>query len=182
MVENDTLYEIKLSDVGATPRYWHDTLSGTFFTNGAHWGLFDAALSLAVSGVERGNLYVFSVEISGRVLVECDRCLRPLWLPLDFDGVVRVARASIEEPIIEEEYWQVPQGEMRVNFAPYIAESVYLSLPMQHHHGQYGTSEEDCDPSVLALLRAQAQPTAQSFLNEESLAALQQMKAALEDN
>lgn len=127
-------------------------LGDDFFPDGADWGVYGARLTLRLRVGCDSPRYPVEVTMEGSVTLECDRCLQRMDFPLGFSGVLVLQRAEVGEVQMEEDDWMIPQEAERVDIGPWIRESIYLSVPMRHYHGLRGTSEGDCNPSVLELI------------------------------
>lgn len=99
------------------------------------------------------GVLTLSFRITGRVTVECDRCLEDCDLPVDYTGQLAV-KFTDRELEAGEEYdgevlWLNPQaGEL--NVAQYIYESIALSLPYQRVHPDGADGKPSCNPDMLA--------------------------------
>jgi uncharacterized metal-binding protein YceD (DUF177 family) len=82
--------------------------------------------------------------IEGEVTCECDRCLEPCSVPIDYEGSL-VVRISDEEGEYDGEIMWVNPADNEVDFTQYIYESIVLSLPYQRVH-----PEGECNPDMLA--------------------------------
>ncbi len=87
------------------------------------------------------------VEISGRVTVECDRCLEDCEIPVEYAGRLVVKFAEEIREYDGEVLWLSP-AESEVDLAQYIYESIVLSLPYQRVH-----PEGECNPEMLERFR-----------------------------
>ncbi len=120
-------------------------LGDDFFVDGEVWGVEGGSIRAEVETHREGNLYRFLVTLGGTLVLECDRCLEPFDLPMGFRGVLAVQRMSGGESRREGEEWAVPDSSNVIDIAPFIRESLYLSIPMRHYHGMAGTDEADCN-------------------------------------
>ncbi len=84
-----------------------------------------------------------AVEVVGRVVVPCDRCLEDCEVPIAYEGNLVVKFSSEEQEYDGEVMWLTPADD-EVNLAQYIYESVVLSLPYQRVH-----PEGECDSEML---------------------------------
>mgnify|MGYP002743883654 FL=1 len=125
-----------------------------FLRNEEAWDVMGGSMTVRVHAVRDGNLCHVDVAMHGTVRVPCDRCLKAFDLPLSYKGQLVLQRAACHELSMDDELWEVPEHEDQVDIAPYIRESIYLSLPMRRYHGVEGTSESDCDPAMRARIDA----------------------------
>ncbi|PID90714.1 MAG: hypothetical protein CSA97_01450 [Bacteroidetes bacterium] len=156
MLATDSRFTILFSDVDGRSGAYSRSVGGVFFTDRESWGVHDASFGVEVEGRCEGHKYEFTVRLEGSVVLECDRCLQPMDLPMEFEGVLKVERRAGLTDSFDGEEWTMGDSSEGVDIAPYIRESVYLSLPMRHYHGMEGTLEEDCNPEMLARLGGEA--------------------------
>ena len=86
----------------------------------------------------------FDFVITGEVTCECDRCLEPCQVPIDYEGHL-IVRISDEEGEYDGEVMWVNPADNEVDLTQYIYESIVLSLPYQRVH-----PEGECNPDMLA--------------------------------
>ena len=86
----------------------------------------------------------FDFAITGEVTCECDRCLDPCQVPIDYEGHL-IVRISDEEGEYDGDVMWVNPADNEVDLTQYIYESIVLSLPYQRVH-----PEGECNPDMLA--------------------------------
>ena len=101
------------------------------------------------------------IAIGGYVIVECDRCLEDCRIPIDYDGHL-VVKFSDEISDCDGEVMWIPQGEVELDLAHYIYESIVLSLPYSRVH-----PDGECDPEMLARFTAADAYTDEATEDEE---------------
>ena len=122
--------------------------------------------------------------ITGEVTCECDRCLEPCQVPIDYEGHL-IVRISDEEGEYDGEVMWLNPAENEVDLTQYIYESIVLSLPYQRVH-----PEGECNPDMLArftiateadieALEAEAESD-NSGINEGDFNKLAALKAQME--
>ena len=84
------------------------------------------------------------VAIEGEVECECDRCLEPCPIAIDYEGHLLV-RISTEEGEYDGEVMWLNPAEEKLDLTQYIYESIILSLPYQRVH-----TEGECNPDMMA--------------------------------
>ena len=130
------------------------TVGKEFFESFDNSEMLDAEIDAQVV-VEKSGRYVgVDCEVFGNVVVECDRCLGELELPVDVE--IRLSVKYGEEDSLEEsqpgerEVIFVPDTEAELDMSQIIYDYVCLSLPMQRVH-----DEDECDPEVMRRLVAE---------------------------
>ena len=126
----------------------------------------------------------FDFTITGEVTCECDRCLEPCQVPIDYDGHL-IVRISDEEGEYDGDVMWLNPAENEVDLTQYIYESIVLSLPYQRVH-----PEGECNPDMLArfTIATQAEVDAleaevesdNSGINEGDFNKLAALKAQME--
>ena len=130
------------------------TVGKEFFESFDNSEMLDAQIDAQVV-VEKSGRYVgVDCEVFGNVVVECDRCLGELELPVDVE--IRLSVKYGEEDSLEEsqpgerEVIFVPDTEAELDMSQIIYDYVCLSLPMQRVH-----DEDECDPEAMRHLVAE---------------------------
>lgn len=88
------------------------------------------------------------IEISGSVEVECDRCLDPCWVEIEYSNPL-VVKFTADEQLANEfdgEVMWITSDQL--DLAHYIYESIILSLPYQRVHQDIA----NCNPEVASYL------------------------------
>ena len=93
---------------------------------------------------KNSNQMELDVEIVGQVVCECDRCLDPCNIPINYEGHL-VVRISTEEGEYDGEIMWLNPAEDYLDLTQYIYESIILSLPYQRVH-----TEGECNPDMMA--------------------------------
>ena len=126
----------------------------------------------------------FDFTITGEVTCECDRCLEPCQVPIDYEGHL-IVRISDEEGEYDGDVMWLNPADNEVDLTQYIYESIVLSLPYQRVH-----PEGECNPDMLArftiatqaevdALEAEAESD-NSGINEGDFNKLAALKAQME--
>ena len=108
----------------------------------------DAHLDAEVKVEKSGRYIGVDCEVTGDVVVECDRCLDELELPVDVEILLSVkygTEESSEEPQPgEREVIFVPETDAELDLSQIIYDYVCLSLPMQRTH-----EDGECNPEAM---------------------------------
>lgn len=95
------------------------------------------------------------INIKGEVVVECDRCLDDLPLPIDFQSVLIVKFSmDIEDPRFEinaeqEDIIWVNTNDGEIDLTQYFFDSICLSLPISRIHSDDEDGNSTCDGDML---------------------------------
>lgn len=126
-----------------------------FFERFGNSDILDAGLDVAYEVEKSGRFIGVDCEISGKVTVACDRCLRDLELPVStgFNLSVKFGDEPADGEIAEEggrEIVYLPENEADYDLSQVIYDYACLSLPTQRVHG-----DGACDPEVLRYLSSE---------------------------
>ena len=125
---------------------WH--AGKEFFEAFDNKDILDADIVASVV-VEKSGRYVgVDCEVDGHVVVECDRCLEDLELPVEVDIRLSVKygdeESSEEHQEGEREIVFVPEGDAEFDISQIVYDYVCLSLPMQRVH-----EDGECNPDAM---------------------------------
>ena len=119
-----------------------------FFNSFENTEILDAHLDAEVKVEKSGRYIGVDCEVTGDVVVECDRCLDELELPVDVEILLSVkygTEESSEEPQPgEREVIFVPETDAELDLSQIIYDYVCLSLPMQRTH-----EDGECNPETM---------------------------------
>ena len=105
-----------------------------------------------VSMTKAANMLTFDVEILGSVVVECDRCLDELTLPIEIGDKLYVKFCEDEFEFDGEVMWLNP-ADSEIDLAGYIYETLLLALPYQRVHERI----EDCNQQMISKFQIVSQ-------------------------
>ena len=119
-----------------------------FFDSFENSEILDAHLDADVRVEKSGRYIGVDCDVRGEVVVECDRCLDELDMPVDVEIRLSVkygSEESSEDPQAgEREVVFVPETDAELDLGQIIYDYVCLSLPMQRMH-----DEGECNPDVM---------------------------------
>lgn len=119
------------------------TVDGSLFGEMESVEVKDAECGVHVEMERTQTALQLSVAISGKAVVECDRCLDDCDIPIDYEGNLTVHLSEQEGEYDGEQMWIAPGEEF--SLAQYIYESVIISLPYRRVH-----AEGECDPDMMS--------------------------------
>lgn len=122
-----------------------------FFDSFENSEILDAQLDIEAQVEKSGRYIGVDCYVSGKVVVECDRCLEELVMPVDLDVKLSVkfgeAEASDESQDGEREVIFLPVDNTELDIMQVVYDYVCLSLPLQRVH-----EDGDCNPEALKYL------------------------------
>ena len=127
-----------------------------FFESFENTEILDAEFDASVS-VERSGRYVgVDCDVHGWLIVECDRCLDDLEMPVDVSVKLSVKfgdeEACEEHQEGEREVIFVPEDNAELDMSQIIYDYVCLSLPMQRCH-----EPGECNPAAMKYFETSEQ-------------------------
>ena len=105
---------------------------------------------------KKERLMKFEAEFSGTLSTFCDRCLKPLEMPISGQDTLYVefgdeARESDDDNLVI-----LPEGESRIDLSQFLYECVAIAVPMRHVHPDDENGNPTCDKEMLEALQAVA--------------------------
>ncbi|MBP3562874.1 MAG: DUF177 domain-containing protein [Bacteroidales bacterium] len=127
-----------------------------FFESFENSEIIDAELDVTAV-VEKSGRYVgVDCDVVGKVVVECDRCLEELEMPVDVEIMLSVKygeEESSEDPHEgEREVIFVPETDAELDMSQIVYDYVCLALPMQRVH-----PDGECNPDAMRHLSGETE-------------------------
>ena len=137
---------------GRTDFRWH--AGGQFFSGFENSEILDADLVVDVWAEKSGRYASVDLGIEGTVVVECDRCLGDLELPVSVHPSfsIKYGEASEEQSSATEggrEILILPETDADLDLTQIIYDYVCTSLPLSRIH-----PEGECDPETVKYLHS----------------------------
>ena len=154
---------------GENKFFWH--AGKEFFDSFDNSEIIDAQLDIEANVEKSGRYIGVDCYVSGMVVVECDRCLEELEIPVDLDIMLSVkfgeAEASDESQDGEREVIFLPVDNTELVMAQVIYDYVCLSLPLQRVH-----EDGECNPEAVKYLEVQGVQDVSEDVDKNPFAAL----------
>ena len=146
---------VPLSDLpsGKTLLRWH--AEGQFFSAFENSEILDADLVVGVKVEKSGRYAGVEMDVEGTVVVECDRCLGDLELPVSVHPSFSIKFGeATEEPSSafegEKEILMLSESDADLDLRQVIYDYVCTSLPLTRVH-----PEGECDPETVKYLHSE---------------------------
>lgn len=122
-------------------------LDHQFFLNMEYDEIRDADLDVHLTVKHNHDLYALHFDITGTVLMLCDRCLDDLVVPIDttYDISVEYGQDYNDE---SDDLLVIPQSDNELNVAYMLYDTVVLAIPIKHVHPM-----GKCNRQMSALLK-----------------------------
>ena len=133
-------------------KYTYDfTLDGSFFSSFENESLEDGEVNFVVVMEKAEHLLTLDFSFTGCVRTVCDRCLRPLDIPVS--GTERLfVKFSDTETSDDENIIVIPENEYQIELSHIMYEYVATALPMRCVHPDDENGNSTCDSEMLNLL------------------------------
>ena len=146
-----------------------------FFVNFENTEILDAQLDMGAFVEKSGRYIGVDCDIRGWVVVECDRCLEDLKVPVDVEVRLSVkfgeAESSEEIQDGEREVIFIPVDNTELDMGQIIYDYVCTSLPLQRVH-----DEGECNPETMKYYgEAQREEEVEQVSENNPFAALKDM-------
>ena len=134
---------------GENKFFWH--AGKEFFDSFENSEILDAQLDIETNVEKSGRYIGVDCYVSGKVVVECDRCLEELEIPVDLEVLLSVkfgeSESSDENQDGEREVIFLPVDNTELDMEQVVYDYVCLSLPLQKVHEDGG-----CNPDAIKYL------------------------------
>ena len=131
-------------------------ISDKFFSQFADSEVKAGDCKVGINLKKHSSFLEMKIHIAGDVIVECDRCLEDLSLPIDFNSVLIVKFSSeIDEPefeinVEEEDIIWVNSTEHEIDLAQYFFDSICLFSPISRIHPDDEDGNSTCNEDMLS--------------------------------
>lgn len=126
-------------------------LDNSFFASFEKSSIENGEISSKVTFDKQDRTVVLLIDCKGYFNADCDRCLAPIQVPVDFNDKI-ILKIEQEPHIKEDEVYYLEPHTSHIDLSSFIIESIHLYLPMKNIRD---CDEEDfryCDQEVLKNL------------------------------
>jgi len=138
------------------------SVTGKFFEEFGNEEILDASIDAKASITKSGSYLGIDVYAEGWVVVQCDRCLEDLKMPVDTCAKLSIkfgaepsSSDSTEKDDADKDAGEdsgreviyLPQDDAVIDISQIVYDYVCLSLPMQRHH-----ADGECNPAAAKYL------------------------------
>ena len=143
-------YKIHISGLAQGKYEYEFPVKGDLFREFGNQQVIDADVTANVT-LEKGSGWMNAhLKGSGKVTVECDRCLENVDVPVDFDASLAIRAASLgEDEEDSDEFIIVDPSDSEVDLKQFIYDYICVNLPLISRH-----PEGECNPEMLARIEA----------------------------
>ena len=126
-------------------------VDGAFFSQFENDDLRECNVDFRVKLERKERLLVFDFSFSGTVVMECDRCLGKMNVPLSGKQTLFV-KFGEEQESEDENVVFLPESESEIDLAQWMYEYVAVELPIVHCHPDDENGNPTCDPEMLKYI------------------------------
>lgn len=108
-------------------------LNGQFFTDMESADIRDADVDVNLVVIFANDVYNLSFEVTGSVVVPCDRCLDDMTIDVDTSYEVKVKYGD-DYREDSDDMMEIPESDNYLNVAYMIFDTVSLAVPIKHVH------------------------------------------------
>ena len=142
-------------------------LGDDFFSRYGNENLQKCKAVFKVKLEKKERLMKFETEFSGTLSTFCDRCLKPLEMPISGRDTLYVEFGDETRESDDDNLVILPEGEGRIDLSQFLYECVATSMPMRHVHPDDENGDPTCDRQMLDLLQSVAVDEEKSASQEE---------------
>jgi uncharacterized metal-binding protein YceD (DUF177 family) len=118
--------------------------------------LHDGVIHVRIKMEKMEKMLNFMFQFEGKAIANCDRCLEPITLKIDFNTtlIVKLVNNKNEEhkPNEDDDLWFIDENSYELDFFHYIYESLLLALPQKIVHPDDENGNSACNPEMLEKL------------------------------
>lgn len=126
-------------------------VDGAFFSQFENDDLRECNVDFRVKLERKERLLVFDFSFSGTVVMECDRCLGKMNVPLSGKQTLFV-KFGEEQESEDENVVFLSESESEIDLAQWMYEYVAVELPIVHCHPDDESGNPTCDPEMLKYI------------------------------
>ena len=126
-------------------------LDKEFFEEFEESEIKDSDVKVKASLIKRSAHMELELDIEGRVLIMCDRCLEDYWQDIESTNKMLLKFGKNWDEV-DDEVIMIPADESSLDLRQILYEFAHLALPIQRVHYESANGESECDPLMLAKL------------------------------
>lgn len=141
---------IPIKELKPGKQIYEYVVDGKFFSEFGNSQIIDALCNVSLEVERNSALIEVLLAVKGKVVVECDRCLEELELPIDIDRkiMVRFASSDEEEQTEDDDVMVLKERDDDIDLCQFVYDYICLSLPLQKVH-----PKGKCNPEMIAKLK-----------------------------
>ncbi|MCL1821438.1 MAG: DUF177 domain-containing protein [Prolixibacteraceae bacterium] len=151
-VERLSIYNIAFKGLKEGNHEFGFNIGKPFFENFGNSLVEDGDVHIRLVLEKRTTFMVLHINVSGEVLLNCDRCLELYGQPIENTAKLYVKFDENQEDSGDDIIWLTPD-EYQFNVAQLIYEYVITAVPLRHVHPHGKDGKRTCDPLMVEKLK-----------------------------
>lgn len=135
-------YTVPIKGLSIGKHNYSFSVDSAFFKDFGESPISEASLELEAELIKEAALIKVTCDITGTVVVECDRCLEDLTLPVKTTAGLIVKFVRTEEEEEDDEVMIMEPTDTDLDLRQFFYDYVCLSLPLQRVHPKGGCNEQ----------------------------------------
>jgi uncharacterized metal-binding protein YceD (DUF177 family) len=111
----------------------------------------EGELKVTVEAEKRSSHIDLNIKISGRVRINCDRCLEMFYMPVECENRLLVKFGKTRDES-DPDILTIPVDENELELNQYFYEFIYLAIPIKRVHPDDKNGNSTCDQDMLRRL------------------------------
>ena len=155
-MENNFDTKIQFSGLKPGCYEYEYRFDGAFFSRFENDDLRECSVDFKVKLERKERLLAFDLSFEGETVLECDRCLEKMRVPLQGEASLFVKFGEAKE-CDNEDVVYLPDGESEIDLAQWMYEYVAVAVPMVHIHPDDEQGNPTCDPAMMKYINTTEQ-------------------------
>ncbi len=151
-VERLSTYSIEFKGLKEGNHEFDYQIGKSFFDNFDNSLVDEGDIQVKIVLEKHSSFFELHFNLSGMVLLTCDRCLEPYKQKLKGNASMFIKFGDSQYEEGEDVVWLHPD-EHQINVAKLIYENIVVNIPLRHVHPSKKGGEEGCDPEMLRKLK-----------------------------
>ncbi|MDD2595505.1 MAG: DUF177 domain-containing protein [Bacteroidales bacterium] len=119
-------------------------VNGEFFSEFGNSQIKDAHCEVVIEAEKNTSYMGIDCRIDGKVIVECDRCLEDLVIPIDIDRALSVKFAKESEESDDDDIMILDERDADLDLNQFVYDYICLAVPLQKIH-----PDGECDIEMI---------------------------------
>lgn len=128
------------------------SINDSFFEQIDYSEIKKANVHIHIDLEKNSQMMICEIELSGTVNVECDRCLDPFDLPIQYIGNLYIKYGESEQEDTDDEILIISPEEDEIDLMHLFYEYISLSIPVRHVHLLDSEGNSLCNKEMIKYL------------------------------
>ncbi|MDR1345924.1 MAG: DUF177 domain-containing protein [Bacteroidales bacterium] len=149
-------FKIRIAGIAAGSFTFSMDCDKAFFEVSGLSILHDGVIHVRIKMEKMEKMLNFAFQFEGKATANCDRCLEPVTLKIDFNTTLIVTLVNNKngkhKANENDDIWFIDENSYELDFFHYIYESLLLALPQKIVHPDDENGNSACNPEMLEKL------------------------------